>query len=194
MINILIRTHDRPEKLAKCIQSIEEQAYKDWRIIISADNDKAERWVKRYEYEYIRTDKIKYRKIRERSRLKKKHFNLYLNTLQDKVKEGFIIYMDEDIIMKTENSLQLVADNAKEDKLLIYKFRVRLDRSSRPESRYWKKPPQRTHINTGSFCHPAKHKVIWRGISAGDYFAASDLYNRLGTIWLDKEILMGQPL
>ena len=193
MINILIRTHDRPEKFRKCIQSIEGQTYKDWRIIISADNDKAERWVKPYGYEYIRTDKIKYRKIKEQSRLKK-HFNLYLNTLQDKAKEGFIIYMDEDIIMKTENSLQLIADNAKEDKLLIYRFRIRLDRWSRPEDKYWKKRPQRTHINTGSFCHPAKHKVIWRGISAGDYFAVSDLYNKLETIWLDKEILMGQPL
>lgn len=193
MINILIRTHDRPEKFRKCIKSIESQTYKNWRIIISADNDRAEGWVKPSGYEYIRTDKVRYKSVKETSRLKK-HFNRYFNVLQDEVKEGFIIYMDEDVIMKTNNSLQLIADNVKEDKLLIYRFRIRQDRWSRPEDKYWKKPPERTHINTGSFCHPAKHKVRWRGISAGDYFAALDLYNRLETIWLDEEILMGQPV
>ena len=193
MINILIRTHNRPEKFRKCIKSIESQTYKDWRIIISADNDRAERWVKLSGYEYIRTDKVFYKSVKEIFRLRK-HFNRYFNVLQERVKDGFIIYMDEDVIMKTENSLQLIADNAKEDKLLIYKYRIRLDRWSRPEIKYWNKKPERTHINTGSFCHHAKHKVEWRGISAGDYFAVSDLYNRLETIWLDKEILMGQPV
>ena len=71
MINILIRTHDRPEKLKECIKSIENQTYKDWRIIISADNNRAEEWTKPYGYECIRTDKIKYKKRAERTRMKK---------------------------------------------------------------------------------------------------------------------------
>ena len=189
MINILIRTHNRPEKFRKCIKSIESQTYKNWHIIISADNDRAERWVKPYRYEYIRTDRIEYKKRKPRMR---KCWNLYMNILQDKAKEGFIVYMDEDMFMYTEDSLQLVADNSHEDRLLIYKYRIRLDCASRPESKYWGNPPERTHINTGSFSHPVEHKVIWRGISAGDYFAVTDLYNRLETTWLDETILMGQ--
>ena len=193
MINILIRTHNRPEKFRKCIKSIESQIYKDWRIIISADNDRAERWVKLSGYEYIRTDKIKYKKRQEKSRMKK-IWNRYLNVLQSEVKEGFIIYMDEDMGTYSKNSLQLVIDNSHEDKLLIFKYKIRQDIGIRPGLKDWGKPPIRTHINTGCFSHPTKHKVEWRGISAGDYFAVSDLYNRLETTWLNEIILMGQPV
>jgi len=191
MINILIRTHNRPEKLKECIKSIKNQTYKDWRIIISADNERAEKWAKPYGYEYIRTDKIKYKKRAEKSRMKK-GWNRYFNVLQGSVTEGFIIYMDEDMVCYTENSLQLVADNSHKDKLLIYKYRIRQDIGTRPEKRYWRKTPQRTHISTGCFSHPVEHKVRWRGISAGDYFAVSNLYNRLETTWLDEIILKGQ--
>ena len=193
MINILIRTHDRPEKLKECIKSIENQTYKDWRIIISADNDKAEKWTKPYGYEYIRTDKIRYKKRIEKSRMKKE-WNRYLNALQGRATEGFIMYMDEDMVLYTENSLQLVANNSHEDRLLIYKYKIRQDIGIRPEKGYWRQTPQRTHISTGCFSHPAKHKVRWRGISAGDYFSVSNLYNRLKTTWLDEIILMGQAI
>ena len=191
MINILIRTHNRPKHLKECIKSIENQAYKDWRIIISADNNRAEKYTKPYGYEYIRTDKIKYKKRKEKSRMRK-YWNEYFNVLQGRATEGFIIYMDEDMVLYTENSLQLVADNSCEDKLLIYKYKVREDIGIRPYRRDWGKTPVRTHINTGCFSHPAKHKVRWRGISAGDYFAVSYLYNKLKTTWLDEIILMGQ--
>ena len=191
MINILIRTHNRPDKLKECIKSIKNQTYKDWRIIISADNERAEKWTKPYGYEYIRTDKIKYQKRSEKSRMKKR-WNVYLNILQGRATEGFIIYMDEDMVLYTENSLQLVADNSHEDRLLIFKYKIRQDIGIRPSRRDWGKPPVRTHINTGCFSHPAKHKVRWRGISAGDYFAVSNLYKRLKTTWLDEIILMGQ--
>ena len=191
MINILIRTHNRPDKLRECIKSIKMQTYKKWHIIISADNDRAEKYTKPYGYEYIRTDKIKYQKRKEKSRMRK-YWNVYLNVLQGRAKEGFIIYMDEDMVLYTENSLQLVADNSHEDKLLIFKYRIRQDIGTRPGKGDWGKPPKRTHINTGCFSHPVKHKVRWRGISAGDYFAVSDLYRRLPTTWLDEIILKGQ--
>ena len=190
MINILIRTHNRPDKLKECIKSIERQTFKDWKIIISADNERAEKWVKPYGYYYIRTDKIKYKR-RDKGRMRK-HWNIYMNILQSKATKGFIIYMDEDMILYTENSLQLVADNSHEDKLLIFKYRIRQDIGTRPGGSYWKKTPKRTHINTGCFSHSVKHKVRWKGISAGDYFAVAELYKRLETIWLDEIILKGQ--
>ena len=128
MITILIRTHNRPEKLNECIKSIKAQTYKDWRILISVDNDRAEAYTKPYGYEYIRTDKVKYKQVKERSRMRKR-WNLYFNALQNKVDEGYIMYVDEDMVMYSENSLQLVADNSHEHRLLIYKYRIRLDLS-----------------------------------------------------------------
>jgi len=193
MINILIRTHNRPRKFKECIKSIEMQTYKDWKIVISADNDHAEKWVKPYGYEYIRTDKIKYKRIKESSRMKKV-WNRYLNALQRRATEGFIIYMDDDVVLYNKNSLQLVADNSYEDKLLIYKYKIHNNIGTRPEDEDWGKIPQRTHINGECFSHPAKHKVIWRGISGGDYFAITDLYNRLETTWLDEIIIREQDL
>jgi hypothetical protein len=166
------------------------QTYKDWKIVISADNERAEKWVKPYGYEYIRTDKIKYQR-RDKGRMRK-HWNVYMNVLQGRAKKGFIIYMDEDMVLYTENSLQLVADNSHEDKLLIFKYRIREDIGTRPGKSYWGGVPRRTHINTGCFSHPVKHKVRWKGISAGDYFAVAELYKRLETTWLDEIILKGQ--
>ena len=191
MITILIRTHNRPEKLNECIKSIKAQTYKDWRILISVDNDRAEAYTKPYGYEYIRTDKVKYKQVKERSRMRKR-WNLYFNALQNKVDEGYIMYVDEDMVMYSENSLQLVADNSHEHRLLIYKYRIRLDIGTRPYRSDWGKAPTRTHISTGCFSHPAKYKVRWRGISGGDFFAVSELYKCLPTTWLDEIILRGQ--
>jgi len=191
MINILLRTHDRPAKFVECIKSIEKQTYKDWHLLISADNDKAAGWVKKLGYNPIRTDKHKYQKRKEKNRMKKP-WNVYFNVLQGKVTKGFIIYMDEDMILYQKNSLQLIADNSHKDKLLIYKYKIRSDIGIRPGRGDWGKPPKRTHINTGCFSHPAKYKVKWRGISAGDYFAVDNLYKRLETTWLDEIIMMGQ--
>ena len=203
MINILIRTHDRPDKLRKCIQSIKNQTYKDWNIIISADNKHIEKSVVSLGYEYVRTDNITYKGFKKgmirpkentRPRKKRVYWNLYFNTLQDMAKEGYILYLDEDMILTTPNSLQLIADNSSVDELLIFKYCTpKHERNeTRPSLENWNKKPHRGTISTGCFSHHTNHKARWPPQRAGDYFAVSNLYGRLKTTWLNEVITSGQ--
>lgn len=203
MINILIRTHDRPSLFEKCIESIEEQTYKDWNIIISADNKYAAKWVEKYDYEFIRTDKIKYRgfkkgyiRAKEKTTKRRIYWNLYFNTLQDLVKKGFILYLDEDMVLKSHNSLQLIADNSHENKLLIFQYQSTPDneRIARPTRMNWNKKPTRGSISTGCFSHHSNYKARWVPQRAGDYFAVSNLYGQLKADWLYKIIVKAQIL
>lgn len=206
MINILIRTHDRFSMLQECIKSIERQSYKDWNIIISVDNKHTANKVESLSYEFVRTNKITYRGLKKglirgkENRLKRKkrkiYWNLYFNTLQDMAKEGIILYLDEDMVLASKNSLQLIADNSHEDEVLIFKYGLpgREGNGSRPTKSKWEKPPKRGTISTGCFSHHSKYKARWLPQKAGDYYAVSNLYGRLKSRWLDKIITKGQDI
>jgi len=180
MINILIRTHLNPKGFDRCIKSIESQTYKNWRIIISVDNQESVDYVSQCGYEYIRVNE----KQGERP------WNLYLNTLQLKVEEGFILYMDDDIVFDTNNSLRLVADNSRVDKLLVFRFRIEGGRGVIPDDDNFGKRIRRD-VNTECFSHHMNHRVKWRNVQGGDYFAMIDLRGRLKVRWLDKIIFKG---
>ena len=191
MINILIRAHDRPKYLENCVRSIEKQTYKDWNIIISVDNKHIEKYVKKLGYEYIRTDKVKYRFKKKETKV---YWNLYFNTLQDMVKKGYVVYMDEDMEFFEETSLQKIIDNSHKDELLIFKYRVlpHGSRHERPTFKNFYKRPQRGTISTGCFSHHTDYKARWPAQRAGDYFAVSNLYGQLKTTWLNEVIINGQ--
>ena len=206
MINILIRTHDRFHLLQECIKSIEKQTYKDWNIIISVDNKHTAKKVEKLSYEFVRTDQIKYKGlkkgwVREADNIKKKrrrkvYWNLYFNTLQEMAKPGYILYLDEDMILKSPESLQLIVDNSEEDKLLIFRYQATPDdeNGSRPILKNWNKKPRRGTISTGCFSHHSKHIGRWIPQKAGDYYAVVNLYGRLKTKWLYKIIVKAQTL
>ena len=205
MINILIRTHNRPKMFDKCIKSIESQTYKDWRIIISADNKNAGRWAREYKYDCIRTDHMSqkssyYARLQNRRRKllkrpkRRVYWNLYFNSLQKKVTEGYVVYMDEDMVFYDENSLQIIADNSHEDELLIFRYQLpkREGTYARPVDAKWEIRPRRGALSTGCFSHHSKHPVVWMAVKAGDYFAARNLYDRLDSRWIKEIITRGQ--
>jgi glycosyltransferase involved in cell wall biosynthesis len=39
MITILIRTSNRPQQFKRCIDSVINQTYKDWKVIVCIDGD-----------------------------------------------------------------------------------------------------------------------------------------------------------
>lgn len=60
LINILIRTSNRPNGFARIIDNIRSQTYKNYRIIVSVDNDETEEYVRKYkDVEYIRLEHVK---------------------------------------------------------------------------------------------------------------------------------------
>lgn len=82
-INILIRTMDgRESQLAKCLNSITSQTYKNIEVKVHHDNSKVNEGY---------------------------HYNLFCNTLKEQVNDGFYFFLDDDDNIHNENSLAEIA-------------------------------------------------------------------------------------
>ena len=103
LINILIRTHRRPELLKRAVDSIHSQTYKNWNIIAS------------YHDEIDRLQLIQLG-IRDRIQVEPDKsagecwFNLFLNNLKEQVFSGWITFMDSDNYFHSPNSLQQLSE------------------------------------------------------------------------------------
>jgi glycosyltransferase involved in cell wall biosynthesis len=86
LINILIRTSNRPLSFAKCLQSVVDQDYPNIRIIIGIDNQGALRYIpKGLEVYPVSADKsVKY------------FYDLYIPQLLQYVEDGYVLILDDD--------------------------------------------------------------------------------------------------
>ena len=159
LFNILIRTHQRPKMFNKCIKSILTQSYKNFRILVSYDDEETNRYLKNYNM----IEKFSMSHIESDKKYK---FNLYLNELIDKVKEGWILFLDDDdewIHSNFLHYLSLFLNN--ENNLIIWKF-MRPDKII-----YNNKKIKKGQIDTTSICFHSSHKnkSKWYDEIAGDY-------------------------
>jgi len=180
LFNILIRTSDRPRFFEQCVRSVEAQTFKNWRIIVGADNGETEKYVSEYPYEYIPVYPKEVQCF----------WNLYLNELLDCVHEGWVIYLDDDVTMIPEalETISQYADGV--NKVVIWKYQFQSGRVI-PEQPFWKKRPVRKHFDTGCFTHHSKQKVIWDGARASDFRVLCQLYDRgLRFVWVDKVLFI----
>lgn len=89
LINILIRTSNRPLSFKKCLDSITNQDYPNIRIIVGYDNPKALRYIpKGLETVFVSADRdLPY------------WYDKYLETLMSLVDEGYILVEDDDDVV-----------------------------------------------------------------------------------------------
>jgi glycosyltransferase involved in cell wall biosynthesis len=103
LINILIRTSNRPEAFARCIESVRIQTYKKIQIIIGFDNPAAVRYLP------IATD---IRKVfTEPFCNYPYHYDLYCNTLKIMVTDGWFFFLDDDDILASPTVLQELSEH-----------------------------------------------------------------------------------
>jgi len=179
LFNILIRTSNRPKFFERCLRSVEAQTLKDWRIIVSVDNEETEEYVREYPYEYIRV----YPEVQC-------FWNLYCNDLLSFVKGGWVIYLDDDVTMITE-ALETIAQYTDNNKnVIVWKYQFASGRVI-PEELFWERRPVRQHIDTGCFCHHSSQRVQWDSFRAADFRVIRNLwYKRLKFMWIDKVLFM----
>lgn len=84
LINILIRTSNRPQLFARCLYSILCQSYKNIRIIVSIDNPHCN-----YVPQWIDTIEVE-------KQLGEYGYDLYCNELKREVDDGYFFYLDDD--------------------------------------------------------------------------------------------------
>jgi hypothetical protein len=95
LINILIRTSNRPALFARCLDSILTQSYKNIRIIVSVDQEV------NYVPRWIETIEVTPRPDLEYG------YDLYINDLKKCVTDGWFIVVDDDDILEPECLIKL---------------------------------------------------------------------------------------
>lgn len=181
LINILIRTSERPIYFKDCINSIYNQTYKNINIIVGFDTKNSEDYVLKEKCRQIKHDYSnisEYPKPPNSGEEYGKFFipNLYMNDLQEQVKDGYIMYIDDDDVFQDKDSLMTIVNNIKTpDDILFWK--VKFIHKVIPSDNLFGKPPALSQIDTVGFMFPNKYKVQWEAFTNGDYRVAKKLYD-----------------
>ncbi len=171
-INILVRTSNRPTYFKECIESILNQNYSNYKVIIGYDKVESLEYLNNYKD----NDKIEIYPMSTTSKEYFKH-NLYLNTMMDKVTDGFIMYLDDDDMMSHNNSLNILNENiVNENDLIIWKF-MRPDKLICPKSNVIKKG----HISGCAYSFNSKYKLKsrWVDRQCSDYIFITGLLKKI---------------
>ena len=179
LVNILIRTSERPIFFKEAINSVYSQTYKNVNIIVGVDTSNSKKYVfgekcRLVEYNYPKTQQhTKPSNSEEYGNL----FipNLYMNDLQKEVKSGYIMYLDDDDLFVDKNSLRTIVDNIKTPNDILF-WKVSFPHRKVPDEQSFGKPPILYQIDTAGFMFPSKYKVDWEPFTKGDYRISKKLF------------------
>jgi glycosyltransferase involved in cell wall biosynthesis len=101
LINILIRTSNRPQQFTRCLESIRSQTYKNVRIIVGIDRASALDYIpKGLQAVFLYADNsIPY------------FYDLYCNYLKLMVTDGWFFFLDDDDTLVSPTVLQQLAEH-----------------------------------------------------------------------------------
>jgi glycosyltransferase involved in cell wall biosynthesis len=191
MINILVRTSGRPKYFDGCINSIYNQTYKNWNIIVGVDDNESKKYVQPTKSRMIQYD---YHNLKKMESPKGDDYgiyftyNLYLNDLQNEVKYGYIMYLDDDDALYDNESLMNIVNNiTNEDEFLMW--RVKFPDRLVPSDKNFGNEPVIRDISGIGYAFHHKHKIDWEPFKRGDYRVAKKLYGKI-----PKKIYINKPL
>lgn len=175
MISVLIRTSGRPKFFEICYNSVREQTFKDWQMIVSVDDQKTFNYVEKYPVKIVRVKKGQ-----------GIFWNGYFTDLLKRAK-GWIVYLDDDVKIIDPECFEKISQYFGNTRnVIIWKYQFENGRVI-PEREFWKKRPTRKHIDTGCFCHHINQQVRWIALRAGDWRVITQLWNRkLKFRWIDQ--------
>lgn len=181
VINILTRTFKRPESFKKCRESILSQTY------TKSEGKFGDRSMKINHIVGSEVDCAYYPAIK----LSKKEgkllpWNLHLNDLGEKVKTGYVMYLDDDDMLMSPTSVQEIVDEiVDEDTLLIWK--VRISTWTAPNDKHFGKVIKKGQVSGIGILFHSKHlPVPWKAMPAGDFHVIEYLSKRLKVKWVNK--------
>jgi glycosyltransferase involved in cell wall biosynthesis len=128
-------------------------------------------------------------------------YNLYVKIAEQHVKEGWILYLDDDDVYTSPKSIQIIVDNINkggEDCLYTYKM-IRETVGGEnlvPSSKFWKyhlagHPIIYGEAGAGTFCFHSKYKKYtqWGHWSGDDYRTLKALEKVIGKKYFINEVL-----
>jgi len=176
-LNILTRTYRRPNSFAVCRKSITDQVYNPRLTPVIVNHIVG--CQEKCEY-YPEAMLFKPRKEEVRSH------NLYMHDLAEAVKEGWVMYLDDDDMFKENTAVeQIIHSINHEDQLLLW--RVSIGRIIVPNNQHFGVDIVKGHISGIGFAFHSKHlPAPWKARLAGDYYVIKHFAERLEIKWINR--------
>jgi glycosyltransferase involved in cell wall biosynthesis len=163
LINILIRTSNRPAAFARCLESVRNQTYKNVQLIISYDDPAT--------VQYIPIAEDIRKVFTEPFCGYPFHYDLYCNTLKIMVTDGWFFFLDDDDILTSPTVLQdLAAHLTSPQEAIICQF-LRNGVPKPADNYIRKRVVWEGKIGLPCLVLHSRHKALSRldGQKAGDY-------------------------
>ena len=177
-VNILIRTCNRPNYFADCMQSIEMQTYKNINVIVSTDDRISNEYTYKHDLIHVPLTRI--------PRESKEHYpyNLYFNEMYKYCYDGYILHLDDDDKLLTNDACEKIV-NADANLLM---WRVQFPGRLIPEN-VGSEPKCRDISGIGFAVRKGLEKN-WKDEKCGDYEVISRLVQDVEPMWI-TDVLTG---
>lgn len=196
LINIITRTHNRPNGFAKLIQSIREQSYRNIKHYVTVDDWKKSSYVRDYDdIEIVDIDKVSVSKepdIPNPATGGRFIYNLYLNKAISQINEGWILILDDDDCFTSNTSLSEMVSQITDNMDMVL-FQMKYPSGAvLPAPQNMRKSPQLGRI--GMPCVLAHNSIVkqvkFDGWKCGDFRYILKLYNLTNAKkWIDKPLI-----
>lgn len=184
LINILVRTSNRPNYFNNCYQSIREQSYQNIRLIVSFDDEPTRKYLETYEIDSI----VKCQQTTNWSEISSEVFlpgyvekpfppNEYFNPMMKQVEPGYIIYLDDDDKFNSSDSILRIVEKIENNRQMLF-WRVQFPGYVVPDNDHFGNPPVCCQQTSCGFAFPTDYVKYagWDGYMYADFRTAMCLY------------------
>lgn len=184
LINILTRTSNRPKGFDRNFQCVKTQTYENIRHIVSYDNDNDLEYLNLYNgIDLVKIDRqslIDDDKYVNPNTGKYSPHNMYFNEMIKHVKEGWVIYLDDDDFFTKVNVIEGIVEEINkndDDTLIFWQFKLG-DNLVLPNKLDESNPPRIGGIGGSCMTFNIKYKHLseWDSWKCGDYRVIKKLY------------------
>jgi glycosyltransferase involved in cell wall biosynthesis len=190
LVNFLVRTSGRPNSFKRLLLSIQTQGLENIKIIVSADTDETEAYVRAFPDVDVVVRNQKEEKIDERHA----PYNLFMNTLLDAVEEGWVVFVDDDNLFRERGALESVfRETPIEDPSKLYVCRTLNSPGNVtiPSDRTFRKKVTLNDVDTSNLIVHSSiaKKYCWDDQTGGDYRYAAAIIAGEGegcVEWVDR--------
>lgn len=194
LINIITRTRNRPRFFQLNVSSLNQQKYNNLHHIVTYQVDEDLEYVKTHQYSNTTIVKVpnvvkdnSLEKTIEGLTVNHSPYNLFLNEAHKYVKEGWVMYLDDDDIFSFSNSVEfLINEINKYDLETKHLWKVQFPTWTIPTDFYFQsyvegKPLKNSQISMIGMLFHSIHldKINFDEWACGDYFAFKGLEKEL---------------
>jgi hypothetical protein len=186
LVNVLTRTHNRPQHFMVCRESVLNQTHKNINHIVGSDTD-----CNYYDY-YIKLNqqKTEYPKPDGLASYEAP-WNLHLNELAKYVKDGWVMYLDDDDKFVSNDSLENIVKNiVNEDEMILW--RVDINGLIYPNDAHFGKIVPGNISGIGFMFHSKYLPVRWYSWNFGDYRVIVELSKKIKQRWINSVLTQTQ--